>query len=103
MSCSFCFQALDQLAEIRGAETLFLHVDVNNSVALALYERCGYHRVPPEDYVYYEFTKSLNLHDGATKGRNHFLLCKDLTQPIWLPMDESQREQQRNALGFEIP
>ena len=89
---------------MREAETLFLHVDVNNAVALSLYEKCGYSCVPKGDSVYSEFTKSLNLHDGATKGRNHFLMYKDVKIPTLLPVETTQTtETQMNALGFEIP
>jgi len=89
-------QSIDELASIRGTETIFLHVDVTNFGALSLYRRAGYTQVPTNNDLYHEFTRSLNLHDGATKGRNHFLLYKDLTFPTWLP-DAGTR-----TLGFEI-
>jgi len=60
-------------------ETVYLHVDVNNRAALNLYELAGYCRVNGDDMCT-EFTKKLNLHDGATRGRNHFLLYKDIRE-----------------------
>ena len=80
---------------------MYLHVDVKNLVALALYARAGYKVVAADDPKYEEFTRSLNLHDGATKGRNHFLLCKDLRQPTWMP-DMGLETSQRGTLGFEV-
>jgi RimJ/RimL family protein N-acetyltransferase len=88
------------MAAIRGVETLYLHVDVENRGALGLYERAGYSRVPAQDTLHYEFTKSLNLHDGATKGRNHYLLHKNLSEPIWLPVEQSEFE--KGVLGIEM-
>jgi hypothetical protein len=41
--------------------------------------------------MYREFTRTLNLHDGATRGRNHYLLVKHLKQVTWLA-DEEQEE-----------
>ena len=69
---------------------------------------------------YEEFTRSLNLHPGATKGRRHYLLYKDLVEnPTWLeppPLrleeqskggyEEQTEEEHRllvDAFGFEIP
>lgn len=86
---------------MRGVETLFLHVDVNNYGALSLYSRSGYTQVPVNDPIYEEFTRSLNLHDGATKGRNHYLLQKHLLPPTWIP-DAHLESQQRGMLGFEV-
>jgi hypothetical protein len=38
-----------------------------------------------KDPIFSEFTRSLNLHPGATQGRDHFLLYKDLiVNPTWL-------------------
>jgi hypothetical protein len=72
------------LAYLRGAESIYLHVDIDNYQALSLYDRAGYEKVSSNHPMYYEFTKSLNLHDGATKGRNHYLLQKHLCEPTWL-------------------
>lgn len=77
---------------------MYLHVDVANFKALSLYERAGFARVPTENPMFSDFTRSLNLHDGAMKGRNHFLLYKDIVQPTWLPEIETQR----GTLGIEI-
>jgi hypothetical protein len=79
-------QGVDELAtKHRGAESLYLHVDVHNEGALRLYEEhMGFVRVDQTDPMYSEFTTSLNLHDGATRGRNHYLLCKHLQAPTWL-------------------
>jgi ribosomal protein S18 acetylase RimI-like enzyme len=93
-------QSIDELARVRGVETLYLHVEVANYKALSLYERAGYQKVPPDNPIYSEFTKSLNLHDGAMKGRNHYLMHKDLDQPTWLPSQENAS--QRGTLGIEI-
>jgi hypothetical protein len=41
--------------------------------------------------MYREFTRTLNLHDGATRGRNHYLLVKHLKQVTWL-CDENLQE-----------
>ena len=71
---------------MRDVESLYLHVDVENVAAISLYEQAGYRKVCRTD-MYLEFTTSLNLHDGATKGRKHFLMCKHLiTCPTWLPL-----------------
>jgi len=96
-------QAIDEFAGIRGVETIYLHVDVSNFGALLLYKRAGYEKVKSDDQAYSEFTKSLNLHDGATKGRNHFLLEKHLcNEPTWLPMDDTTVSVNTGTLGFEI-
>jgi ribosomal protein S18 acetylase RimI-like enzyme len=101
MCCSK--QAIDELASIRGVETIYLHVDVSNVGALLLYKRAGYEKVKSDDPAYFEFTRSLNLHDGATKGRNHFLLEKHLCdEPTWLPMADTTVRLNTGTLGFEI-
>jgi len=111
--------AIDELAENQCVETLYLHVDVENYSALRLYAKAGYRKIQAEDddSMYSEFTKSLNLHPGATKGREHFLLYKNIvSEPIWL---EDTRDQDQyyscssnsgsrsnelvGVLGFEIP
>jgi RimJ/RimL family protein N-acetyltransferase len=90
------------MAKIRGVETCYLHVDVSNDAALGLYERAGYAIVSAHDTVYNEFTASLNLHDGATRGRNHYLLHKHILEPTWLPGEDSQNDFERGTLGFEM-
>lgn len=77
-------KAIDEFAKARGVETIYLHVDVANEKAYSLYEKAGYKKVVSDDFFYKEFTKSLNLHDGATKGRNHYLMHKNMRQPTWL-------------------
>lgn len=99
-------KAVDELANLRQVESLYLHVDVTNHAALALYNRAGFKRVTSKDIMFDEFTTSLNLHDGATKGRKHFLLCKHLCEkPTWLPVDGSEFNASARSLvfGFEIP
>lgn len=95
-------QSIDELARRRGVETLYLHVDVANAKAISLYEGAGFARVPAEDEMYSGFTRSLNLHDGAMRGRNHYLLYKDISQPTWLPGEKSEVKSQRGTLGIEI-
>lgn len=73
---------------------------MNNLIALTVYAKAGYRKVRAGTPRYDEFTRSLNLHDGATKGRNHYLLAKDLLQPTWLA--DTQTESQEGTLGFEI-
>jgi ribosomal protein S18 acetylase RimI-like enzyme len=66
-------------------ETIYLHVDVLNYGAIRMYEQSGYYKVLSDDPIYTEFTSGLNLQPGATRGREHYLLCKNLVeQPIWL-------------------
>lgn len=107
-------QAIDVLAKTRGIESLYLHVDVENESAIALYENAGYRKVDASsDPMFLEFTTKLNLHDGATKGRNHYLLCKDMKNPTWLSDPAFQKERPvaapgfhrptTGALGFEVP
>lgn len=104
---------------MRGVETLYLHVDVENEAATSMYEKMGYHKVDSSDPMFLEFTTKLNLHDGATKGRRHYLLCKDLvSSPVWLPAPVEQRKENSaqqtivdrdspqhatGKLGFEVP
>eukprot|EP00537_Pseudo-nitzschia_pungens_P001373 CAMPEP_0172378028 /NCGR_PEP_ID=MMETSP1060-20121228/69215_1 /TAXON_ID=37318 /ORGANISM="Pseudo-nitzschia pungens, Strain cf. cingulata" /LENGTH=446 /DNA_ID=CAMNT_0013105741 /DNA_START=156 /DNA_END=1496 /DNA_ORIENTATION=- len=96
--------AIDSLADIREVETIYLHVDVTNSGAVRLYEQAGYRKLDSGDPMYLEFTTKLNLHDGATKGRCHFLMAKDLRQPTWLSLQEQQKQYQphRRTLGIEV-
>jgi len=102
-------QAMDRIAERRGVETLYLHVDVDNKSALQLYEKAGYTKLDLNETMYMEFTTALNLHPGATKGRDHHLLSKDLTNaPTWFDpekegADGSYGKSTASVLGFEIP
>ena len=91
------------MARKRNVETLYLHVDVTNDIACHLYKKAGYKIIQkPCDPIYHEFTTSLNLHDGATKGRNHFLMYKHLvTNPTWLESDENIVKEP-SILGFQI-
>ena len=74
--CSmFRRQGVDIVASQMGVETIYLHVDATNEIATTLYEKAGYSRAKPHEYND-EFTRSLNLHDGATKGRCHYLMFK---------------------------
>jgi len=98
-------EGVDELASIRGVETLYLHVDVTNFAALRLYERAGYQQVDSQDPIFGEFTTKLNLHDGATKGRNHYLLYKDLTPyPTWInaAVEQQKESQHSNCFGFDL-
>lgn len=84
-------EAIDTLANTRKIETIYLHVDVTNLGAVNLYERAGYRKLEPDNPIFLEFTTKLNLHDGATKGRNHFLMAKDLRQPTWFSIQEEEQ------------
>ena len=96
-------KAIDELASIRGVESVYLHVDVSNDRAISLYERNGYEIIRSVNPMYHEFTKSLNLHDGATQGRNHFLLHKHFCPPTWLEPETQKNEiQTETSIGFEI-
>ena len=93
-------------------------MDVDNKGAIALYEKAGYQAVDNSEPMFLEFTTKLNLHDGATKGRNHLLLYKDLVKrPTWLPPPPPSEslellpnmhgpaercQPDRGALGFEV-
>ena len=108
---------------MRKVETLYLHVDVENKGAISLYEKAGYQVVDNSEPMFLEFTTKLNLHDGATKGRNHLLLYKDLVKrPTWLPPPPPSSEttpslellptvhgpaemprSNMGTLGFEVP
>lgn len=103
---SHLLAAMDRLASENDTETLYLHVDVKNKAAIRLYEKAGYEIINSGDPMYEEFTKSLNLHPGATKGREHHLLSKNLAEPTWLPENKSREragEQMYSSLGFEVP
>ncbi len=101
-------EAVDKLAASRNIETIYLHVDVTNTGAVNLYKKAGYRQLENDNPIFLEFTTKLNLHDGATKGRNHYLLCKDLKQPTWFQipdeeqiMKEPSMTQQR-TLGIDV-
>jgi ribosomal protein S18 acetylase RimI-like enzyme len=106
--------SIEELARGRETETLYLHVDVTNREAISLYEKAGYRQPASDDPMYMEFTASLNLHPGATKGRVHHLFYKDLiAEPTWLPdvnhndhsttITSVQNEKMVGNLGFVIP
>ena len=97
--------AVELLAREAQAETLYLHVDVLNRAAIGLYEKTGYRRVESDDSMYYDFTKSLNLHPGAVNGKNHFLYHKNIVaEPTWLSSDEiSLSGHIEGKIGFEVP
>jgi ribosomal protein S18 acetylase RimI-like enzyme len=97
-------EAIEKVAKIRDAETIYLHVDVTNVGALRLYEKAGFEKLPKENHVFKEFTTKLNLHDGATKGRNHYLMSKDLKNPTWLKDIESLHPTcvHEATLGIEV-
>ena len=96
-------QGIDELAKIRNVETIYLHVDVTNDAACELYEKSGYEILDSKDPVYNDFTTKLNLHDGATKGRNHHLLHKKIQeQQTWIEPELKEEKDERRVLGFEI-
>lgn len=97
---------MDKIAIMRGVETLFLHVDVKNKGAVSLYKKAGYEMADLKDALYLDFTTSLNLQPGATKGRDHYLLYKNLIPyPTWLKEEAKQLRSDvlTGTLGFEIP
>jgi len=119
---------VDELATAKGIESLYLHVDVNNRAAITLYEKAGYRIIGKDDHHHelgLEFTTRLNLHDGATKGRNHYLMEKHLIDsPTWFEeadeavaarkLEEARALQQaraeraqahssRASIGFDVP
>mmetsp|Transcript_19895 Transcript_19895/g.39869 ORF Transcript_19895/g.39869 Transcript_19895/m.39869 type:complete len:610 (-) Transcript_19895:139-1968(-) len=74
-----------EVAALRNVETIYLHVDVRNKAACAMYERMGYHHLDKREPLYAQFTASLNLHDGAMHGRKHHLMCKHVNdKTTWL-------------------
>lgn len=103
-------EAIDTVANNRKVETIYLHVDVTNVGAVNLYERAGYRKLQYENPLFLEFTTKLNLHNGATKGRNHHLMAKDLRQPTWFTIEEESRHEekeytaksQERTLGFDV-
>lgn len=97
-------EAMDLIAYQKEVETLYLHVDVSNDSAMGLYEKCGYQRTNSNDPMFQEFTTSLNLHPGATRGRTHYLLYKNIRVPTWVE-EKSFIEETKvlGSLGFEVP
>ncbi|KAK1748652.1 hypothetical protein QTG54_000591 [Skeletonema marinoi] len=78
-------KGVDEVAALRNVETIYLHVDVRNKAACAMYERIGYHHLDKREPLYAQFTASLNLHDGAMHGRKHHLMCKHVNDKTkWL-------------------
>lgn len=73
---SALLQGIDVYASSLNFSEIYLHVDVTNDAALKLYQNAGYQILNKFDKTYMEFTKSLNLQDGKTNGRNHYLLKK---------------------------
>lgn len=104
-------EAIDSLANTRDVETIYLHVDVTNLGAVNLYKRAGYRQLESDNPIFLEFTTKLNLHDGATKGRNHYLMAKDLRPPTWFPILEESNQlleetaaapSQQRTLGIDV-
>jgi ribosomal protein S18 acetylase RimI-like enzyme len=71
-------KGVDKVAELRNVESIYLHVDVTNQAACAMYQKAGYRIIDKREHMYAQFTASLNLHDGALMGRCHYLMCKDM-------------------------
>jgi hypothetical protein len=70
---------------------------------LKLYQKSGYEVLDSKNPIYSEFTTKLNLHDGATKGRNHYLLHKKITRhQTWIEPESVPRNFDRGTLGFDI-
>lgn len=80
-------KGVDQVAALRNVESIYLHVDVTNRAACAMYEKAGYEYLDSTEPIYAQFTASLNLHDGAKHGRRHYLLCKHRKKATWLDDD----------------
>lgn len=92
-------KGIDQFAKCEGIETAYLHVDVENVAACRLYKSAGYEILDSANKIYSEFTTKLNLQDGVTNGRRHFLLNKKLTESqTWVTPSLNQ-----SILGFKIP
>ena len=77
-------KGVEEVAVLRGVESIYLHVDVTNYAAIAMYEEAGYVKLDKMRPIYAQFTASLNLHDGALMGRCHYLMCKHLTETTWI-------------------
>jgi ribosomal protein S18 acetylase RimI-like enzyme len=84
-------RGVDKVAVLRDVESIYLHVDVTNRAACAMYEKCGYHYLDKREPIYAQFTASLNLHDGAHQGRTHYLMCKNIIErTTWIDDDDSR-------------
>ena len=92
-------EAIDNLANAREVETIYLHVDVTNIGAVNLYKQAGYKQLEYDNPIFLEFTTKLNLHDGATKGRNHYLMSKDLRAPTWFESWEEKLHMEEAGAG----
>ena len=90
-------------------------MDVQNFPAYTLYERAGFEVVDSHNNpMYAEFTRSLNLHDGATRGRNHYLMQKRVSRKqTWYNHSSSRIMSERSSssllpsgkrgrIGFEL-
>lgn len=78
-------KGVEEVAALRAVESIYLHVDVTNHAAIAMYEDSGYFKLDKKRPIYAEFTTVLGLHDGALCGRCHYLMCKHLTeQTTWI-------------------
>ena len=83
-------RGVDKVAVLRDVESIYLHVDVTNRAACAMYEKCGYHYLDKREPIYAQFTASLNLHDGATQGRKHHLMSRNFVESLtWLHDNDS--------------
>ncbi|KAL7445536.1 hypothetical protein ACHAXH_007326 [Discostella pseudostelligera] len=83
-------RGVDEVAALRNIESVYLHVDVTNHAACAMYEKCGYHYLDMREPIYAQFTASLNLHDGATQGRKHHLMSRNFVESLtWLHDNDS--------------
>jgi len=81
-------QGAEEVAALRKIESIYLHVDVTNVAAIAMYEEAGYYKLDKRRPIYAQFTASLLLHDGALMGRCHYLMCKHLTEhTTWVDND----------------
>ncbi len=104
---------------MRYVETIYLHVDVKNIPAINLYRRAGFEVLDSHNNpMYAEFTRRLNLHDGATRGRNHYLMHKKVSRKqTWLrshndtsssrrrmenDIPSSSSSRRRGKIGFEM-
>jgi predicted acetyltransferase len=100
---------MNEIAKRKKVETIYLHVDVENDAAVALYKKVGYEILDSHNELYLQFTTKLNLHDGATRGRKHYLMSKNITKTqTWYPPIPRQEtvksvpSQQRGTLGFDV-